>query len=1140
MKKTFLFILIISLHLNQLIAQPVPPYAANVGIFPGLGNGGGITPSTPAFSLAKGFTIEGWIYIQDNNGGIIVTKNGTSDQDKYGSFFLNIGSGNISTPVVFSLAPTTGIPGQNYSLTSNDSISLKKWTHIAAVYTGNQMILYINGIFEGSMNVGAVCDEPSLPLSFYQPWNGTQHIGSAGYPVNGYLSYWRFWNIPRTQLQISSDIVIAAPIDNLGLVANWPMDEATGFTYRDITSNNNSLKFTNFSICSVAPAYFNGGGYYNLSYTQITDGSLNKLSNLFGILTDYSGDGYPDLLLTQVDFNYPSSEPSSFSSVRAFRNVNGNFQDFTNSDIGLIPMSLPRGYAIADFTGTGKQSIFFAGAGPDIPPWPGEKQKIFVPNNSGNLVDQSSILLPQENIYAHGCSVGDINGDGYTDIFLNDLSLPYPKPRFWINDGKGHFTDSYTRLPSDIANLNNASTGTPYTSSLIVDINGDGYPDLVLGSGNTNTVNEVLINDKSGNFQRNSKYVLPKKLFQSNSINPPVTVFITSADLNGDGKPDLILSTTAGYYTAGVQILLSQPDGSYKDTTLTSGIEFNNYEGWVTSIQALDVNGDGYTDLVMIVSTTFGGPSLPRLYLNKGDGTFVDASAVFGECLINNSLGSGQQVFVAGDINKDGLIDLITASPTQIRVATATKKLNIKDFVNPSSVIPSVPTITSQPTTVSVKSGSSATLSVTATGTGTIQYQWQKNGINIANAYSSSYTIPAAQLSDGGIYSVLVGNAGGTTVSNYVPLSVTATGTPTITTNPSSLTITSGSTVVFKAAASSTTTATYQWYLNGVAITGATSSTLLIPGATSANVGTYNCTITNSAGSVTTTSAQLTLLTTTNPGRLVNLSVLTMDGPGSQMLTLGFVNGGAGTTGSEPLLIRASGPALTAFNVPTVLADPALTLFQGSNVVVTNDNWGSSASNITAVNAAEAATGAFQLTPTTSLDAAVVQSLASVQGGYTVQVQGNNNGVGNAMAEVYDNTTNYTATSPRLVNLSCRQLVPANGTLTAGFVISGTTSKTVLIRASGPTLASYNVPGTMTDPQISVFSGATVIASNAGWAGDTAVATAAANVGAFPYASNTSKDSAVLMTLAPGSYTVQATSVSGTAGVTLIEVYEVP
>ncbi len=257
------------------------------------------------------------------------------------------------------------------------------------------------------------------------------------------------------------------------------------------------------------------------------------------------------------------------------------------------------------------------------------------------------------------------------------------------------------------------------------------------------------------------------------------------------------------------------------------------------------------------------------------------------------------------------------------------------------------------------------------------------------------------------------------------------------------------------------------------------------------------------------------------------------------MLTLGFVNGGAGTTGTEPLLIRASGPALTAFGLNNVLADPTLKVLQGSNVVASNDNWGSTAANINAVNVADAATGAFALTPTTSLDAAVVQALPSVSGGYTVQVLGNGTGVGNALAEVYDNTANYTVTSPRLINLSCLQQVPVKGLLSAGFAISGATAKTVLIRASGPTLASFGVLGTMTDPQLNVFSGTTVIASNAGWGGDVSITAANSATGAFQFASASSKDSAVVMTLAPGSYTVQATSVSETAGVTMIEVYEV-
>jgi hypothetical protein len=460
---------------------------------------------------------------------------------------------------------------------------------------------------------------------------------------------------------------------------------------------------------------------------------------------------------------------------------------------------------------------------------------------------------------------------------------------------------------------------------------------------------------------------------------------------------------------------------------------------------------------------------------------------------------------------------------------------------SPASVIVSTPPviISSPLAKQSVALGATVNLSVVASSPTAVNYQWQFNSVNIFGATASTLTLNSVTAANAGSYVCIVSNLLGIATSSPSVLSISPAGSPTITLNPSSQTISSGSTIVFKTQSTSALASTYQWYLNGVAIAGATSSTLFIPAATSANAGAYSCTVTNAAGSASTLLAQLTLLNTTNPGRLVNLSVLTMDGPGSQMLTLGFVNGGAGTTGIEPLLIRASGPALTAFGLNNVLADPTLKVLQGSNVVASNDNWGSTAANINAVNIADAATGAFALTPTTSLDAAVVQALPSVSGGYTVQVLGNGTGVGNALAEVYDNTANYTVTSPRLINLSCLQQVPVKGLLSAGFAISGATAKTVLIRASGPTLASFGVLGTMTDPQLNVFSGTTVIASNAGWGGDVSITAANSATGAFQFASASSKDSAVVMTLAPGSYTVQATSVSETAGVTMIEVYEV-
>ena len=67
-----------------------------------------------------------------------------------------------------------------------------------------------------------------------------------------------------------------------------------------------------------------------------------------------------------------------------------------------------------------------------------------------------------------------------------------------------------------------------------------------------------------------------------------------------------------------------------------------------------------------------------------------------------------------------------------------------------------------------------------------------------------------------------------------------------------------------------------------------------------------------------------------------------------------------------------------------------------------------------------------------------------------------------------------------------------------------------------------------------------VLASNSGWGGDTAITAANIASGAFQFSSTSSKDSAVLLTLQPGAYTVQAASASGVTGVTLIEVYEVP
>ncbi len=365
---------------------------------------------------------------------------------------------------------------------------------------------------------------------------------------------------------------------------------------------------------------------------------------------------------------------------------------------------------------------------------------------------------------------------------------------------------------------------------------------------------------------------------------------------------------------------------------------------------------------------------------------------------------------------------------------------------------------------------------------------------------------------------------------------------PVISLSSSSASISVGSQETFSVLNLGLATYTYQWYFNNQLIPGATQASYTLTSSSVTNSGNYSVVVSNSSQSYTSLSQALTVSVFVNPGRLINLSVLSMDGPGSQLMTIGFVTGGSNTTGSQQLLVRGMGPSLTNFGVPSVLQDPVLNVFSSTTTVIaSNDNWGSTPSNLASVQAADASTGAFAPVSPTSLDAAVVTTLTP--GSYTAQITGKNNTSGNAIAEVYDTTlqSNYTLSTPRLINISCLELVSSGSSLTAGFVISGTTNLRVLIRASGPILASnYAVPNTISDPKLTVFdSNSKVLATNAEWAGDPALSSAAQAVGAFPFMNQSSKDSAVVLSLAPGAYTVQATSATGQSGVTLIEVYEI-
>jgi hypothetical protein len=191
-----------------------------------------------------------------------------------------------------------------------------------------------------------------------------------------------------------------------------------------------------------------------------------------------------------------------------------------------------------------------------------------------------------------------------------------------------------------------------------------------------------------------------------------------------------------------------------------------------------------------------------------------------------------------------------------------------------------------------------------------------------------------------------------------------------------------------------------------------------------------------------------------------------------------------------------------------------------------------------------ASSGAFAWTDISSLDSAVTQTLSP--GGYTMVVTGASGDTGVALAEVYDATPQgaFLAGSSHLTNVSARAQVGTDGNiLIVGLTIAGSTSRTVLIRASGPSLAEFGVPGVLPDPRLSLYSMAAPeapMATSLAWGGSDAVSRAAAGAGAFIWSDSSSADSALLVTLPPGSYTAQVAGASGDTGVALLEVYEIP
>ncbi len=255
---------------------------------------------------------------------------------------------------------------------------------------------------------------------------------------------------------------------------------------------------------------------------------------------------------------------------------------------------------------------------------------------------------------------------------------------------------------------------------------------------------------------------------------------------------------------------------------------------------------------------------------------------------------------------------------------------------------------------------------------------------------------------------------------------------------------------------------------------------------------------------------------TSPASQLTNISARENVLTGDDVLIGGFIITGAT---SKQVLLRAIGPSLTNYGVTGCLADPFLELRNASGAIIaSNDDWQTGGNKQAIIDST--------VQPTNDKESAVVVTLEP--GAYTAIVRGVNGTTGVALVEVYDLDQNADS---KLANISTRGFVQANeNVMIGGFIVLGTESEDVIVRAIGPSLP---VTGNLADPFLELHNsdGAT-IATNDNWRD-----TQGAEIEATGIPPTNDAESAIVSTLAPGNYTAIVRGVGDTTGVALVEAY---
>jgi hypothetical protein len=310
-----------------------------------------------------------------------------------------------------------------------------------------------------------------------------------------------------------------------------------------------------------------------------------------------------------------------------------SFQPVVTYDSGGYPGAA---VAVADVNGDGKPDLVAANSYACSPPFC-STGTVGVLLGKGDGTFQAPVSYASGGSQTSSVAIADVNGDGKPDIVVANGCVS--------SDIGGCLTGSVSVLLGNgdgtfQAAVTYNSGGYGASSVAVADVNDDGKPDLLVANrffcGSTNTACvAVLLGNGDGTFQA----------AVTHESGPEYGYSVAVADVNGDGKPDLLVGSTCilSPCTDLAGVLLGNGDGTFQTV-----VTYNSGEGYQTSVSVSDLNGDGKLDLLVanLDSFTVG------VLLGNGDGTFQPV-------VTSASGGVYAEAVGAADVNGDGKPDLL-------------------------------------------------------------------------------------------------------------------------------------------------------------------------------------------------------------------------------------------------------------------------------------------------------------------------------------------------------------------------------------------------------------------------------------------------------------------------------------------------